>query len=76
MEHETLKIATFLRRIEAHCARMNSGLSAVVVVLAATVLFMAAMRSYEIAIAAGPDFEAVSNAAMSAALPYSLATYN
>ena len=44
MPSRKLKLTRFCARIERRCARMNSGLVAVTVVLAATTLFLSVLR--------------------------------
>lgn len=48
MNDELLRIATFLRQVDAFCARMNAGLSAVAVVLAVAVLATGFVRQSEV----------------------------
>jgi len=48
MDSKILKIATFLRQVDAYCARLNSGLSAVTAVLAVAVLATRIVRASEL----------------------------
>ena len=77
MNEQIFKIAGFLRRVDASCARMNSGLSAVAAVLAVSVIFMATIRGCETMAEWNPTFGWISNPLASAGmLPFGADTYN
>ncbi|HVA14912.1 MAG TPA: hypothetical protein VNF99_16825 [Stellaceae bacterium] len=52
---DMMKITLFLKRVDGFCARMNAGLSAVAIVLAAMVVSMSVIRASDIAIDLGAN---------------------
>ena len=70
MDGKILKIATFLRQVDAYCARLNSGLSAVAAVLAVAVLATGIVRASEFSKHWIDDYSTAPDQMISSGLPF------